>query len=146
MIDRDARNKLSELIRSLSAGIITNDEFEDALPHSKDAAVWEVFSHGAWCLYSDLKEYKLKGKDALAEDDRSIVARWILFLKSDNEYTWPSASFREQFLKTISLGVFGQSTLDKWHEHGDVSSWPFTSINQLNEAKLGKGYLGTKNT
>jgi hypothetical protein len=146
MIDRNARNKLSELIRSLAVGNITNDEFEDALPNSTDDAVWEVFHHGAWCLYSDMKEYKLRGKDALSPEDKSMVARWVLFLKSDYEYQWPSASFREVFLKSISLGFFGQSTLEKWKEHGDVSYWPFVSSIQFNEAKQGKGYLGAKNT
>lgn len=34
MIDREARNKLAELMRSLSSGLITNDEFEDELPKS----------------------------------------------------------------------------------------------------------------
>ena len=145
MIDREARDKLAELIRSLVAGNITNDEFENTLPDSTDDAVWEVFHNGAWCLYCDMKEYKLKGKDALSQEDKSIVARWVLFLKSDYEYKWPSASFREAFLKSISLGIFGQSTLDKWKEYGDVSYWPFVNANQFNRAKQGKGYLGANN-
>jgi len=116
MIDRSARNRLAELIRSLVSGSITNDEFEDRVPESNDRVVTEVFYHGAWCLYSDMKEYKLKGKDVLSKEDKSIVARWILFLKSENEYEWPSASFKEAFLKSITLGVFGHNTLDKWQE------------------------------
>ncbi|WNZ58220.1 hypothetical protein QT397_13060 [Microbulbifer sp. MKSA007] len=146
MIDRESRNKLAELIRSLVAGIITNDEFEDALPQSKDDAVWEVFHHGVWCLYSDMKEYKLRGKEALSNEERSVVARWILFLKSDIEYKWPSASFRDRFLNSISFGAFGQSTLEKWQEHGELAYWPFTDIAQYNKTKLSKGYLGAKNT
>lgn len=146
MIDREARNKLAELMRSLVAGAITNDEFEDALPNSPDDAVWEVFHKGAWCLYSDLKAHKLKGEHALPDADKSVVARWILFLKSDYEYGWPSSSFREAFLKSVSLGLFGQSTLDKWKAYGDVSYWPFVDRNQFNEAKKGKGYLGASNT
>ena len=146
MIDRSARNKLAELIRSLVSGSITNDQFEDALPNSTDDAVWEVFHSGAWHLYSDMKEYKLRGEDLLSSDEKSMVARWILFLKSDYEYKWPSATFREAFLKSVTFGFFGQSTLDKWEEYGDVSYWPFESSNQFNEAKKGKGYLGAKNT
>lgn len=142
MIDREARNKLADLMRSLSSGLITNDEFENELPNSGDDAIMEVFSSGAWFLYSDLKEYKLKGKDALSPDERSIVARWVLFLKTDFEYSWPSATFKERLLKVISCGVFGQSTLDKWNKTGDVYFWPFLSNNQLNEAKQKYGYLG----
>ena len=146
MIDRSARNRLAELIRSLVSGSITNDEFEDRLPESNDKAVSEIFHHGAWFLYSDMKEYKLKGKDVLSQEDKSIVARWILFLKSEYEYEWPSASFEEAFLKSITLGVFGKNTLDKWQEHGDVLSWPFKNNCQFTNAKFAKGYLGAKNT
>lgn len=144
MIDRDARNRLAGLIRSLVSGKITNDEFEECLPESKDNAIAKVFYYGPWRLYSDMKAYKLKGKDAITREDRSIVARWILFLKSDDEYEWPSASFKEIFLKLVTLGKFGQSTIDKWHAHGDVLHWPFKNNCQFNNAKLGKGYLGTK--
>jgi hypothetical protein len=146
MIDRNARNKLAELIRSLVAGNITNYEFEASLPTSTDDAVWEVFHNGAWCLYSDMKEYKLRGEYALSPEDKTVVARWVLFLKSDYEYKWPSASFREALLKSISLGFFGQSTLDKWKDYGDVSYWPFVNSNQFDEAKQAKGYLGANNT
>ena len=121
MIDRTSRNRLAELIRSLSSGQISNDEFEDLIPESDDDAIRQVFSHGAWCLYSDMKEYKLRGKDALSNETKSIVARWVLFLKTDIEYNWPSTTFKEDFLKCISLGFFGQSTLDKWQEYGEVS-------------------------
>ena len=93
-----------------------------------------------------MKEYKLKGKDALDLEGRSIVARWVLFLKSEQEYEWPSASFKQAFIKTITLGAFGQSTLDKWNEYGDISNWPFKNKDQFYKAKLGNGYLGVKNT
>ena len=146
MIDRVARNKLAELIRSLSSGQISNDEFEDAIPDTADDAIRQVFSHGVWCLYSDMKEYKLKGKDALSDEVRSIVARWVLFLKSDIEYNWPSTTFKEDFLKCISLGVFGQSTLDKWHAYGDVNLWPFPNVECFNKAKKENGYLGVQYT
>jgi len=108
MIDRNARNKLAELIRSLVTGRITNDELEDALPASTDDAVWEVFHNGAWCLYSDLKEYKLRGKDALLPEDKSVVARWVLFLKSDYEYKWPSVCFR------FVLDCFHKAKVDRY--------------------------------
>ena len=46
MIDRDARNKLAENLRSLASGLITNDEFEDSIPQSDDKAIIEIFSNG----------------------------------------------------------------------------------------------------
>lgn len=49
MIDRTARNKLAELLRSLAAGLITNDEFEKSIPESNDKAINEVFFNGGYC-------------------------------------------------------------------------------------------------
>jgi hypothetical protein len=47
MIDRTARNKLAELIRSLSNGLISNDEFESSVPESDDLAVRSIDYYGA---------------------------------------------------------------------------------------------------
>ena len=132
---------MCELLRWLAVGKITNDEFEADLPESYDRSIVEIFSKGAWFLYDDLREYKLSGRDSLESYEKSIVARWILFLKTDFEYEWPNAEFREAFIKTISLGLFGQSTLDKWRKYGDVSYWPFKNGDQFEYAKKTKVYL-----
>ena len=144
MIDRIARSKLSELIRSLVSGNITNDEFEEKIPDSEDAAIREIFSHGAWRLYSDIKEYKLKGIEALTSTDRSLSARWILFLRTDLEYKWPYPNNNQRFLTIVTLGIFGQSTLEKWQEYGDVDFWPFKDKNEFTIAKRNNGYLNDK--
>ena len=146
MIDRDGRNKLAELVRGLASGLITNDQFEDSIPSSNDKAISEVYCKGAWFLYDDLRGYKLKGKYALSAEDKSVVARWVLFLKTDLEYEWPSPLFRERFLHFASLGLFGKSTKELWNETGIIELWPFLSEAQLIEAKKGKGYLCSKNT
>ena len=65
MVDRAARNQLAELLRSLASGSISNDEFEDSIPITEDAAIHDIFLNGGWGLYSDNKEYKLRGKHAL---------------------------------------------------------------------------------
>ncbi len=52
MIDIENRNRIAELIGSLSSGLISNDEFEGALPESDDSAISEIFFHGAWYLCS----------------------------------------------------------------------------------------------
>jgi hypothetical protein len=78
MIDAQARTRFAGLIRQLVAGLITNDQFEDRLPQSKDPAVHEVFFSGIWGLYSDLHEYRLVGKDAVPRAARREIARCIL--------------------------------------------------------------------
>jgi len=81
MIDRSARNKLAELLRSLAAGLISNDEFEDTMPKSKDKAINEVFFNGGW----------------------------VLFLKSNYEYSWPNVPFLQRTLHAVTFGLLGTS-------------------------------------
>jgi hypothetical protein len=47
MIDVKARDRMCELLRHLTAGVITNDQFEDDLPRTIAR-----FDYGAWPLYS----------------------------------------------------------------------------------------------
>ena len=82
MVDIDARRRLSDALRALVAGLVTNDEFEARLPdlRSADRAIGALFHHGAWFLYSDLSEHRLTGRHALSPQARRDVARWVLFL------------------------------------------------------------------
>lgn len=146
MIDRKSRDKLAESIRFFAAGQITNDEFENSIPESDDEAIARIFHEGVWFLYDDLKEYKLIGKDQLSKADKSIIARWVLFLKTDFEYQWPSLGFKKWFINKITFGLVGQSELELCKEAGNLEVWPFLHGEQLQEAKQGYGYLGIKNT
>lgn len=132
MVDREARNKLAEAMRALASGLITNDEFEDKrLPHSiEDPAISEVFSKGAWLLYSDLEEYRLSGIHRLDENTKSVVARWVLFLKTDLPYEWPVSSTKQGLLRFIianilTLGAANKSYASKYQACGDIEVWPF---------------------
>ena len=131
MVDRAARNKLAEAIRALASGLITNDEFEDKrLPHSKeDTAISEVFSKGAWLLYSDLEEYSLSGFHQLDEKTKSVVARWVLFLRTDLPYEWPVSNIGQGLLRFIAniltLGAANKSYESKYQACGDIEVWPF---------------------
>ena len=142
MIDRSARNKLAELLRSLAAGLITNDEFEDSIPESTDRAITEIFSNGGWLLYSDLKEYKLKEKCQLEAVVKKEVAKWVLFLKSNDEYNWPYVPLIERALHTLTFGLFGASYAEAWAIAGDVDVWPFLKAEHFSKAKEEHGYLG----
>ncbi len=142
MIDRNARNQLADLLRSLASGLITNDEFENLIPKSKDKAINEVFYQGGWSLYSDMKEYKLKGKDALDRVVKKEVARWVLFLKSNYEYSWPSIPFIQRAIYGLTFGLFGTSYVKVWSLAGDVDVWPFLKNEHFTKAKEEYGYLG----
>ena len=56
MLDRDARNKLANFIRSLASGSITNDEFKDALPTSHLATTDTVYVHSGDRKHTESKK------------------------------------------------------------------------------------------
>ena len=147
MIDRDARNNLAESLRHLVSGRITNDQFEEAAwwVESDDAAV-DAVKWQAWQLYSDLREHRLTGRDAVSESDRRIVARFILFLHSDLEYEWPRhplEGLRRLLVSVLSLGMIPRRVDKKWEASGDIDVWPFIRSadyeEALNKPKLLRG-------
>jgi len=131
MIDRNARNKLAEAMRALASGLITNDEFENnRLPHSiEDNAIFEVYSKGAWFLYSDLQEYRLAGDHRLEKETKCAVARWILFLKTDCPYEWPVPTRSQTMLRLLAnlftLGIANRFFIRRFRAYGEADVWPF---------------------
>ena len=90
MIDRAARDRAALLLRRFAAGRLTNDDFVDAFPSSKTDPALRAVDQRAWALYDDFRTHRLTGRHALAPAGRREVARWVLFLQSDVEYTWPT--------------------------------------------------------
>jgi len=130
MVDRQERDRFAELLRHFAAGLISNDEFQDRLPlKSKDRAVNKIFWNGAWLLYDDMREYKLKGEYRLSKTTRREVSRWILFLKSDHEYEWPSIigiyTFPWYLLILLTCGIIIPVIRQKTRAAGDEEVWPF---------------------
>lgn len=131
MIDRTARDRLAEALRALASGLISNDEFEDSrLPHSQDdVAIREIFSRGAWMLYSDTHKYRLTGKNKLDAATRSEVARWILFLKTGLPYEWPVCSTPRMLgmllANILTLGMANRILISRFEAYGDIDIWPF---------------------
>ncbi len=151
MIDREARNRLAELTRHLVAGIITNDDFGDEAPYSReDPAIQEVFFYGPYCLYSDyFCSYRLTGRHALSQPVRREAARWVLFLKSNLEYEWPREphwSFCLWVLAnilTLNLAGFVLAPLryKRFAQSGDIEVWPFLRRSDFEEALSRPCYL-----
>jgi hypothetical protein len=146
MIDRLSRNVVAEAIRALAAGIITNDAFEERLPaRSQDPAVYALFSSGAWFLYDDLHEHRLVGRYRLRPEARAEVARWVLFLKTDREYEWPSSSGVVAALWLVAvlatLGLLAPVRRHWYGRGGDVAVWPFHKRAHYDEAIKHPAYL-----
>ena len=146
MIDRASRNALAEAIRALAAGVISNFEFEKRVPlQSPDPAIDALFSGGAWFLYSDLSEYRLIDKHRLPRAATSEIARWVLFLRTDLPYEWPTIAGPRRIL----MGVLGVTTLgfSSWlyrrsfRRLGDFEVWPFVRRSDFNEALACPAYL-----
>jgi hypothetical protein len=132
MVDHERRKKLAFHLRQLSVGLITNDDFEEAimddvaegwLPdqyyRSKQAKsdiedpIIRPMLELCWGLYDDTRQHKLKKYDQLPEEVLKVITRCILFLHSDKEYEWPyintsnplfQFSLQDLVLSLISLG------------------------------------------
>src|SRR3546814_13189213 len=100
-VDQQARKKLAESTRWLVGARITNYQFDDAVPKSKDPAIREIYGQFLWLLYCDLREHRLSGPDKLSPQQRETTARCILFLKSSLAYPWPVLSRGKAALLTL---------------------------------------------
>ena len=146
MVDRVARRELAELLRQLTAGHITNDEFERRAPRpSADPAIQAICRDGAWFLYDDLHEHRLVGKYRVDGRVRSDVARWVLFLETDIEYQWPIPPVPWRLvLVATSLATLGLlAVIMRWRNRRDPDSavWPFRTVAAYESALRRPPYL-----
>jgi hypothetical protein len=94
MIDNFHRKSLSQDVRRLVTGRMTNDEFDvvyfEQYESSDDLAVREIAGM-CYGLYSSdvLIAYRLRGRHAVDAETRRTAARAVLFLRSGREYNWP---------------------------------------------------------
>lgn len=127
MIDRKARTKVAGLLREFANGVISNEKFEAEYPVSNiDISIGEIFTQ-IWFLYSDVREHRLTGDDALNREQSKFVERCILFLKSDAEFEWPRQRISPSH---FILSVLGFDRNDEQAVRGDESVWPFKDVTQ----------------
>lgn len=174
MIDTAKRKKLAFHLRHLAVGLITNDEFEDRLMEDVtngrfpteyyketkgiiyDPAIRPLVEE-CWCMYDNLDEYKFTGCHKLSDPQLREIARWILFLQSDEEFEWPyfdiinpllRLSWRDFFLCVCSLGFYflkivrnkKQQYLDM-QKSGDYAYWPFLCREHYEQALMAPPFL-----
>jgi hypothetical protein len=140
MVDCEARRRAAQLVRRFGDGEITNDEFEDDWPDSRDDRALRAVGTMLWGSYSDLYPHRLVGKHALAEEGRRLFRRCALFLESDREYEWPRDSFTGiggfgPVIRVLTLGLsyFADRWIERGHRRaraeleaaGDFGVWPF---------------------
>lgn len=94
MIEPELRTELSQDIRRLATGRMTNDAFDaryyEFYQRSDDPAIREIAGFG-YSLYSSdlLWPIRLRGPYALDRETKRTIARCVLFLRSGDEYGWP---------------------------------------------------------
>ncbi|MEO8034505.1 MAG: hypothetical protein ABI837_08725 [Acidobacteriota bacterium] len=141
MIDRPSRDQLAALLHLFADGGITEDEFEERRPHSRDRAVREIVGQ-ARLLYGDRRDPSHAGRQRVSGQDRRELTRWSLFLQHDLEYAWPSLPLWATILGAIpnvlTFGLFWRP-YRKWFEsRGDHRVWPFRSEEELRKARREK--------
>jgi hypothetical protein len=85
-IDPAARRQLAEAIRHFASGGLTNEEFEEKIPNSKEKALRDIELLGMWPYYDDVRTHKLVGSWALNGGSKAFMARIILFLRSGQPF------------------------------------------------------------
>lgn len=140
MVDRDARDKYSEIVIKFASGQMSNFDFEKKVPLSNDAVIDDIFKT-LWCFYDDFKKHHLSGDSALSEEALSHIERWIIFLKSDEEYMWPSNVSCPGFFVPKSKYTFWDRLFktdvkeQEFMKAGDYSVWPFIDKASYEKAK-----------
>jgi hypothetical protein len=158
MVDKERRQKLALHLRHLAVGLISNDDFESNLIddvtngwlpeqyyRAKEAKfddkIIQPMLELCWGLYDDTRNHKLKGADKLSEGALKVIARCILFLRSEQEYQWPYFDQNSPLLKfslgeiIITILSFGQyyrdirkekeMAFEEFKKLGDFDIWPF---------------------
>lgn len=102
MIDQESRRTLSQHVRQLVTGRMTNDQFDllyyEEYSKSTDLAVREI-ACSCWGLYSSdlLFPYRLRGCHAVDPETRSRAARAVLFLRTELKFEWPAEGQKGDF-------------------------------------------------
>ncbi|MDP3739935.1 MAG: hypothetical protein Q8R02_21290 [Hyphomonadaceae bacterium] len=127
MIDRHGRDRLALALRRYVIGRITNDDLEEVEVDWRDRGAVAV-KRRSWHLYSDHRCYYRKGKDALPWEVRREVARWIVFLGSNQEYVWP------EYRLDVGPWFGRKRKTEQFMEAGDFAVWPFIDAAALQTA------------
>lgn len=133
MIDKVSRDKLAEALRQYVSGRITNYTLDDIKVDKRDHGAAEI-KLAAWYLYDDLHEHKALDSFYIDKENRKEIARWIVFLQSNEEYIWPKMKIVDMLLSILTFGLYGKVIQKRWKKLGDTSVWPFDSDKKLKKA------------
>lgn len=135
MIDRVSRDRIACALRRFASGRITQGDLDTAWWggfRSLDPAVVAVEDEIYWAFLNFGPE-RLVGRHALSADQRRNVARWVLFLRSDEQYAWPirGSDIAMALRAFMTLGKSWRVEREAWSRAGEMALWPFVSSPQL---------------
>ena len=153
-MNRNHRNILAENLRHYLSGTISNFEFLNRIrkTYRTDDKGVRAIEREFWSCYDDLREHKNTGTDKLTDEDEEHIKRFILFLKSDNEYEWNDPKFPNPIkwiLNLITCGSYSKNLEHKEEENievGDDQFWPFFQQTEFEKEINEPKYLNKKTT
>ena len=146
MICRQSRDRLALALRRYVTGRISNDDLDGIDVDWRDRGAVAV-KQMAWTLYSDTKHHYATGKHAITDVGKRIIARWVIFLHSEEEYLWPEYSFIQIVNWPLNLLTFGWwerrkgRRRNEFEQAGEFSAWPFVRMADSDDAARRPRYL-----
>jgi hypothetical protein len=146
MIHRASRDRLALALRQYVSGRISNDDLDATEVDWRDRGAVAV-KQAAWSLYDDNYQHRAVGRHAISKEGRREIARWIVFLHSDQEYLWPQYSFirvSSWLGNVLTFGLWRRRESRLWKEYceaGDISCWPFQNESELRKARVSPRFL-----
>lgn len=140
MIDRDARNQLTDALVSARMDNLDFDNLVGCI-RSNDMGVIKI-RQAMWHVYDDLHRHTLTGKWALSAEQKKVVERFILFLRSNLEYRWPPRPLDNPLARLLvgilTLGFIPRYFDKNWRAAGSWEVWPFKTLGEFNDAEQGR--------
>ena len=145
-VDPLARRSTTILLKRVSLGRITTDEFECGILEIKtsDPVVLAIY-RTIYALAGDFAE-SLASEFPKYSEMRRKLCRWILFLRSDYEYKWPQdknfPGLRDVYCPTWldKICYISESQNKHFMGHGDYHVWPF--LREIDFIMASKRHLG----
>ena len=135
MIDRESRDQVALALRRFASGRLTQNELyarTTRVENSPDVGV-ATLAEAIYWQFLNLGPKRLVGRHALTPEGRRDVARWVLFLRSNEPYVWPERgpSLGDIGRALLTVGKSWIAKCEQRSQTGDESFWPFVSRQQL---------------
>jgi hypothetical protein len=135
MIDRDSRDRVALALRQFASGRLAQNELYARTTRARDSTDPGVttLAEAIYWQFLNLGPKRLVGRHALSREARRGIARWVLFLRSNEPYVWPQRgpSFWDVVHAFATLGKSWIAKCERWSQTGDEKFWPFVSEQQL---------------